>query len=127
MADLPELSKRERQIMDIVYARGEATATDVLAAMPEDLSRTAVRTFLRILEDKGHLSHRQQGREYVFKATKGRRRVGQSALRRVLNVFFGGSLEQAVAAYLAERAEDDKKEDLDKIAALVRQARKEGR
>lgn len=127
MADLPELSKRERQIMDIVYARGEATATDVLEVMPDSLSRTAVRTFLRILEDKGHLTHRQQGREYVFKATKTRRRVGQSALRRVLNVFFGGSLEKAVAAYLADRDHDEKKEDLDKIAALIRQARQEGR
>src|SRR5580692_1400004 len=79
MTDLPELSKRERQIMDIVYARGEATATEVLEAMPEALSRTAVRTFLRILEDKGHLSHRQQGREYVFKATKPRRPIWPSA------------------------------------------------
>jgi predicted transcriptional regulator len=127
MAHPPPLSKRERQVMDIVYAHGEATATDVLRAMPDRLSRTAVRTFLRILEEKGHLTHRQVGREYVFRPTQTVRRAGQNALRRVLEVFFGGSLEQAVAAHLAERDHNERAEDLEKIAALIRQTRREGR
>ena len=127
MNEPPALSKRESQIMDIVYARGQATATDVLEAMPDGLSRTAVRTFLRILEGKGHLTHRTQGREYVFVPTHPRRQVGQSALRRVLEVFFGGSLEQAVAAYLSERNGIVRERELDEIAALIRRARKEGR
>jgi BlaI family penicillinase repressor len=127
MIDPPRLSKRESQIMDIVYARGQATATEVLEAMPEVKSRTAVRTFLRILEEKGHLSHRQDGRHYVFTPTQPRKRMGQSAFRRVLEVFFGGSLEHAVAAYLAERNGDIKEQELDQIAALIRRARKEGR
>src|ERR1700759_3070397 len=106
MSDLPQLSKRERQIMDIIYAHGEANASRVLEEMPDDLSRAAVRTFLRILEEKGHLTHRREGREYVFRPTRARKQVGQSAFRRVLDVFFSGSLEKAVAAYLAERDDD---------------------
>jgi BlaI family transcriptional regulator, penicillinase repressor len=127
MEDLPPLSKRESQIMDILYARGAATATEVMAAMPDRPSRAAVRTFLRILEDKGHLTHRRQGRHFVFKPTRARRQVGQSSLRRVLNVFFGGSLEQAVSAYLAEENGEFKPDELEKMAALIRKARKEGR
>jgi BlaI family transcriptional regulator, penicillinase repressor len=127
MTHPPRLSKRESQIMDIIYARGQATATDVLATMPDGLSRTAVRTFLRILEGKGHLTHRTQGREYVFAPTQPRRQMGQSALRRVLEVFFGGSLEQAVATYLAEKNGPVREQELEQIAALIRRARKEGR
>src|SRR5688572_13410042 len=97
-----ELSRRERQIMDVIYARGQASAGDVLADLPDPPSRTAVRTFLRILEDKGQLRHRKEGREFIYAPTKPRKRVGQSALRRVLTTFFGGSLQEAVAAHLAD-------------------------
>ncbi|KPK79636.1 MAG: hypothetical protein AMJ81_12980, partial [Phycisphaerae bacterium SM23_33] len=89
-----QLSRRERQIMDIVYARGVASASRVLEDMPDPLSRATVRTMLRILEEKGHLKHHKQGREFIYQPTRPRRRVGQSALRRVLNTFFDGSLEQ---------------------------------
>jgi predicted transcriptional regulator len=123
MPDVPPLSKRETQIMDIVYAIGEATASQVMERMPDDLSRAAVRTFLRILEEKGHLTHRQVGRHYVFKPVQGKQRAGEGALRRVLDVFYGGSLEEAVAAYLAKRGDVD----LQKMAELINQARKEGR
>jgi BlaI family penicillinase repressor len=127
MPDLPQLSKRERQIMDIVYAHGEVTASRVVAQMPDALSRAAVRTFLRILEDKGHITHRLDGREFVFRPTIARTKVGQSAFRRVLDVFFSGSLEQAVAAYLAENHEPLDPDELEKMAALIRHARKQGR
>ncbi|MGA2232182.1 MAG: BlaI/MecI/CopY family transcriptional regulator [Tepidisphaeraceae bacterium] len=126
MANLPILSRRESQIMEIVYARGEVTATEVLAAMPDPLSRAAVRTFLRILEDKGQLTHRRVGRHFVFRAIRARKQAGQSALRRVLDVFFRGSLEQAVAAYLADETGEYNPDELEKMAALIRKARKDG-
>lgn len=127
MSDLPQLSKRERQIMDIVFAQGEVTASGVMEAMPDALSRAAVRTFLRILEDKGHLQHRLEGREFVFQPTQARTQVGQSAFQRVLDVFFSGSLEQAVAAHLAEKEHGIDPAELEKMASLIRQARKQGR
>lgn len=127
MPDQPQLSRRERQIMDIIYARGEASATHVMEIMPEPLSRAAVRTFLRILEEKGHLAHRQVGREYVFRPTQARGRAGRSALRRVLDVFFSGSIEQALAAYLAENERSLDAADLARIETMLRKARKQDR
>lgn len=123
MPDVPPLSKRESQIMDIIYALGQATATDVLRRMPDDLSRAAVRTFLRILEDKGHLTHKQVGRHFVFKPVQAKQRAGEGALRRVLDVFFDGSLEDAVALYLAKSGAVD----LEKMSDLIKKARNEGR
>ena len=123
----PPLSKRETQIMDIIYAHGHATAAQVAAAMPDQLSSAAVRTFLRILEEKGHLTHRLQGRRFIFKPTRPRVRAGQSAFRRVLEVFFGGSLEAAVAAHLADRDGNCNPVELEKMAALIEKSRQEGR
>jgi predicted transcriptional regulator len=122
-----QLSRRERQIMDIVYARGQASATAVLEDLPDPLSRATVRTMLRILEDKGHLKHYKQGREFIYQPTRPRRRVGQSALRRVLNTFFDGSLEQAVAAHLADRGATPSAAELKRLAELLRQAREKGK
>jgi predicted transcriptional regulator len=119
-----ELSKRERQIMDVVFAAGgEATASQVLAGLPDPPTRTAVRTFLTILEQKGYLSHRKSGREFVYRPTHPRRRVGQSAMRRVLDVFFDGSLEKAVAAHLAEPGATLSAAEAKRLAQLIRQAR----
>ena len=120
------MSRRERQIMDIVYALGQATATAVLAAMSDPPSRTAVRTFLRILEEKGHLRHTKKGREFVYRAVRPRRRAGQSAMRRVLNTFFDGSLEKAFAAHLADPGIALDPDDLERLAGLVRKARSKG-
>src|SRR5437870_3887177 len=106
MANIPErhLSRRERQIMDVVYARGEATAVEVHAELPDPPSKTAVRTLLRILEDKGHLKHRQDGLRFVYQPSRRRGTAGRSALARVLHTFFDGSLEKAVAAHLGDSA-----------------------
>jgi predicted transcriptional regulator len=90
MAEAEQLSRRERQIMDIVYAHGQATASQVLRELADPPTRTAVRTFLRILEEKGHLSHEKSGREFVFRPTHPRASAGKSALRRLLDVFFDG-------------------------------------
>lgn len=118
------LSRRERQIMDVIYAKGEASALEVTAALPDPPSKTAVRTLLRILEEKGHLAHEQRGQTYVFRPLKPREAAGPSALQRVLDVFFGGSLEQAVAAHLGESADELSDADLKRLAGLIQQARK---
>lgn len=123
----PPLSRRERQIMDIVYARGEATALEVTAAMRDAPGKTAVRTLLRILEEKGHLTHRQDGQTYVYRANQSKERAGQSAFRRVLEVFFGGSLEQAVAMHLGDETADLSKYELARLADLIQKARKRGK
>lgn len=121
------LSRRERQIMDVIYARGHASAVDVLAALPDPPGKTAVRTLLRILEEKGHLTHEEQGQTYVYRPTRPREHAAHSALRRVLDVFFGGSLEQAVAMHLGDPANDLEDEELKRLAGLIQKARKKGR
>jgi BlaI family penicillinase repressor len=127
MAELNQLSKRERQIMDVIYARGEATASDVVSRMPDPPTRDAVRTFLRFLEQKGHLTHRKQGREFVYSPVQTRNRMGQSALRRVFNVFFDGSVEKALAAHLAgPRRDRPSPEELERLLDLIRQAKGKG-
>jgi predicted transcriptional regulator len=119
------LSRRERQIMDIVYERGEATATDVLNAMPDAPSRAAVRTMLRILEDKGRLRHTKRGREFVYQPTAPRQQAGRSALRRLLSTFFDGSIEKAVASHLADPGARCSAAELNRLAEMIRKARKE--
>ena len=121
------LSRRERQIMDIVYAQGRASATEVVDRLADAPSRTAVRTMLRILEEKGHLKHDKRGREYVYRPTRLRRRAGQSAMRRVVDTFFEGSLEAAVSAHLADPNAELSQKELDRLAQLVRRARKGGK
>jgi predicted transcriptional regulator len=128
MADSPyqDLSRRERQIMAIVFARGRASASEVVDAMPDAPSRTAVRTLLRILEEKGHLKHSKKGREFIYSPTKGRSRAGRSAFRHVLETFFGGSLEHAVATYLSDRRLQLSGEELNRLAQLINESRKRG-
>ena len=124
-ADL-NLSRRERQIMDIIYARGEASATDVLNDMPDPPTRPAVRTMLRILEEKGHLVHKKKSREFIYQPTRARTRAGLSALRRVVQTFFEGSLEKAMAVHLSDPKSDLSEDELKRLADLIRQARKKG-
>ncbi|TWT35163.1 Penicillinase repressor [Posidoniimonas corsicana] len=122
-----QLSRRERQIMDAVYALKQATVTEVVEAIDDAPSRTTIRTLMRILEEKGHLKHKKQGREYLYLPTRARTRAGQSAMRRVLETFFGGSLEQAVATHLSDPSADLSTEELERIANLISQAKKEGK
>lgn len=118
------LSRRERQIMDVIYACGQCSALEVMAKLPDPPSKTAVRTLLRILEEKGHLEHVEQGQTYVYRPRRRREHAGKSAFQRVLDVFFGGSLEQAVAAHLGESAEQLTEDELKQLANLIQQARK---
>ena len=121
------LSRRERQIMDIVYSRKEATTNDVSADIPDPLSRVTVRTMLRILEEKGHLKHITRGREFVYRPVRARRRAGQSAMRRLLSTFFDGSLTEAVAAHMVDTAAELDDEELKRLAALIRKPPKKRR
>ncbi len=110
--------------MDIVYAGGKVSATNVLNELPDPPGRASVRTMLRILEEKGHLRHHKKGREFVYQPTRARRRVGQTALQRVLSTFFDGSLEEAVAAHLSDSRARVSQEELDRLAEMIRNSGK---
>jgi BlaI family transcriptional regulator, penicillinase repressor len=124
---LTNLSRRERQIMDVIYREGQATATEVLAAMPDPPSYSAVRAMLRVLENKGHLRHVPDGTRYVYRPTLTRDRAGKPALANVLETFFDGSTEKAVAALLDLSRSELSPEALDRLSELIEQARTEGR
>ena len=118
-----QLSRRERQIMDIVYAHGEASISDVLAEIPDPPARGALGRLVAILENKGHLKHYKKGREHIYQPTVPVQKAGPSAMRRVVDTFFGGSLRQAVAAHLAQKDTDIPDEELKRLARSIRQAR----
>ena len=120
----PQLSRRERQIMEVVHALGEADAHQVRGGLPEAPTYTAVRTMLRILCDKGHLTFRLVGRKYVYRAKATRRRVGRQAFRRVLEVYFEDSLQNALAAHLTDPSADLSQADLARLAELIEEAKR---
>jgi predicted transcriptional regulator len=122
-----ELSRRERQIMDVLYELGRATAAEVRERLPDPPSYSAVRAMLRILEDKGHLRHEQDGPRYVFSPAVPREEARESALRRVVRTFFDGSAESAMSALLDLGVEDLDEEALRRLAQRIAEARKEGR
>ena len=121
-----DLSRRERQIIDILYARGSATAAEVQAALPEPPSYSAVRAMLRILEEKGHARHEQDGPRYVYKPTLARNNASRSAMRHMLHTFFDGSAEQAISALLDDHSVHLSDAELDRLARLIAHARKAG-
>jgi predicted transcriptional regulator len=121
------LSRREREIMDILYRSGELTASDVVERLPGSPSNSTVRTILRILEDKGHVKHEQQGNRYVYKPTVNREKARRSALKHLVSTFFDGSPETVVSTLLDERSLKLSEEQLESLAALIERARKEGR
>ena len=121
------LSRRERQIMDILYRNGKASANDVRDAMDDAPSYSAVRAMLRVLEEKGHVRHQAEGLKYVYVPTVARDKAKRSAVKHVLETFFNGSPEQAVAALLDVASTRLTREELDRMAQLIEQAKKEGR
>ena len=123
---LPDVSRRERQILDVLYKAGRATASEIQQAMPAAPSYSAVRTLLRILEEKGHIRHQQDGTRYVYMPTLAPERAKRSALRHMLNTFFAGSATQAIAALLDEDGRRLTDEDWERLAAMIERARKEG-
>jgi len=122
-----QLAARERQVMDEIYKLGEATVSEVLAAIANPPSYSTVRTHLRILERKGLLTHREDGRRYVYLPTVPHQHAQRSALERVLSTFFSDSPSQAVATLLDMKSDDMTDETLDELATLIEQARREGR
>jgi predicted transcriptional regulator len=121
-----DLSRRERQIVDILYTRGRATAAEVQAALPDPPSYSAVRAMLRILEDKGHVRHEQDGPRYVYLPTVARDNAKRSALRHMLQTFFDGSAEQAISALLDDSSTRLSDRELDRLARMIDQARRPG-
>lgn len=122
-----ELSRRERQIMDIIYRHGHATAAEVRDELPEPPSYSAVRALLRVLEEKGHVRHEREGPRYVYRPTLPAQEARASALRRLVATFFDDSPERAVAALLDMSGDDLSKAELDHLAGLIERARREGR
>ena len=113
--------------MDILHARGQATAAEVLAALPQPPGYSAVRALLRILEDKGHVRHRQDGPRYVYLPRASHASASRSALKRLVATFFQGSVTQAVAALLESPDTKLSDADLDKLREMIKQAEQEGR
>ena len=124
---LSNLSRRERQIMEVLYRDRQATVGEVLAAIPDPPGYSAVRAMLRILENKGHVRHAADGNRYVYQPTLARGRAGRPAMATVLATFFDGSTEKAVAALLDLSRADLSDADLDRLSELIEQARLEGR
>jgi BlaI family penicillinase repressor len=127
MQDTARLSRRERQIMDIRYASGHATAAEIQHSLPDAPSYSATRALIRVLEENGHVRHEEQGPRYVFRPALGRDKAKKSALKHLLRTFFEGSPEQAVATLLDISAAQLKDEDFDRLSALIDKARKEGK
>jgi predicted transcriptional regulator len=119
-----ELSRRERQIMDALFRMGQATAAEVRGAMSGPPGDSAVRTILRILEEKGHVRHEEQGGRYVYFPMQSRTKARKAALRKVVETFFEGSPSQAVAALLGLSAGKLSGEELDRLEEMVKKARK---
>src|SRR5262245_25650270 len=118
-----QLSRRETQIMDVVFQLGEATAAEIMERLPEPPSYSAVRALLTILEEKGHLTHRREGARYIYVATLSAEKAKKSALSHLLKTFFDGSASQVVATLLSTH--DLSKEELEELSNLIEQAKKE--
>jgi predicted transcriptional regulator len=122
-----QLSRRERQIMDAIYQLGRATAAEVLERLPDPPSYSAVRAMLRVLEEKGHLRHEQDGPRYIYIPTVQRDRARRTALRHLVSTFFDGSVEDAVATLIGMSEGDLSKPELDRLARLIDEAKAQGR
>lgn len=122
-----ELSRRERQIMDAVYRRGEASVADVRDEIPDAPSYSAVRALMGVLTEKGHLTYSTDGPRYVYRPTTPREEARNSALERVLATFFEGSPSSAMAALLDLSSDDLTDSELDKLETMIQDARREGR
>jgi predicted transcriptional regulator len=122
-----DLGRRERQIMEVIYRLGRASASEVREHLPDPPTYSAVRGMLRLLEDKGHLGHTQEGIRHVYFPTVARDDIRETTMRHVLRTFFAGSMSAAMAALLDAREEPPSGEELDTLARMIEQAREQGR
>jgi predicted transcriptional regulator len=127
MKPMRTLSRREREIMDVLFSAGSASAGEVHRRIPSPPSYSAVRATLRVLEQKGLLTHEHDGKRYIYRPTLNRNKAQRNAVEHLLNTFFDGSAAGAVMALLETPGTDLTKEDLDRMTALIERARKEGR
>lgn len=125
--ELPSLTRRERQIMDVLFARGRATATEIIEDIPDAPSNSAMRTLLRVLEEKGHATHEEVGRVYFYEPTVSRDSAGRSALRHVIDTFFEGSIEDVVSTMLKLLRRKLDAGEAGRIARMIDEAAKKGR
>ncbi len=123
----PPLTRREREIMDILYRLGRASAHEVLEHLPDPPSYSAVRALLRLLEERGHVRHVQEGQRYVYLPTVARSDARRSALAHVVKTFFAGSVEDAVAALVESSRTKLSRDELDRLSQLIERAKEEGR
>jgi BlaI family transcriptional regulator, penicillinase repressor len=121
-----QLSRRERQIMDVIYKLGKATAADVHEQLPDQPTYSTVRAKLRVLEEKGYVRHEEQGPRYIFIPTTPRDKARRSALQHLVDTFFGGSAEQVVATLLDSSASKLSDSELKRLSEMIEKARKEG-
>jgi predicted transcriptional regulator len=117
------LSRRERQIMDVVYTLGQASAAEVREALPDAPSLSSVRKLIQILEQRGHLHHKQEGQHFVYLPTQPRQSAARSAMRQILKTFFGGNLETAVATLLSEAEMDLSDDEAARLSSLIESSR----
>ncbi|MFQ5498532.1 MAG: BlaI/MecI/CopY family transcriptional regulator [Candidatus Zixiibacteriota bacterium] len=122
---LSRLSRRERQIMEIVYQKGQATVADILQAIPDDLSYSSIRTQMTILERKGFLKHKKNGRAYVYSPTVNHRMASRLALKQVINTFYSGSVENVVAALVTLKSANLSPDEYNRLSELIKSMRKE--
>ena len=120
-----DLSRRERQIMNVLFKHGEASVVQIAAELPDAPTDTAIRTHLRILEDKGHVKRHREGRKHLYRPAMSRNRAARAALKSVLSTFFDGSLGDAVAAHLADPKSDVDDDELKRMRKLIRDAGKD--
>lgn len=124
---ITHLSRRERQIMDIIYQKGEATVAEVRMLLPDPPSYSSVRALMSVLKKKGYLKHKEQGRRYIYYPTVALDRVKSSALKHLMETFFDDSAERVMAALLNIRGLDLSKRELERMARLIEEAKKEGK
>lgn len=124
---LNQLSRRERQIVDILYREGEAAVSDVLKAMPDPPSYSTVRALLAVLEEKGQVRHRQQGRQYLYSPIVSRSKASRTALKHVVRTFFDDSVEDVVAALMSMKSTQISTEEYERLSRMIKDKRKTGR
>ena len=127
MSAVEGLSRRERQILEILIERGKASASEVRSAMTDAPSYSAVRTLLKVLEDKGHVRHRAEGLRYVYLPTIGRDKAKKNAVKHLLKTYFNGSPEQIVAALLDVSSTQLTRAELERMAQMIEKAKQEGK
>ncbi len=124
---LQQLSRRERQVMDVIFGLGQATANDIMERLPGSPSNSTVRMLLRILEEKGHLVHRKDGRQFVYTSTLSPEKAKSSAIRHLVKTFFGGSTIQAVTALIDQADQSLSDQEIRELREIIEQSKQEGR